>query len=68
MFLNQLENKSPPKIATHFKIVDCFTYLSIQIVPQLKCIVVSNYEPLLQEVTGQVDTHTNITNRKNKHP
>ncbi|NAV92037.1 hypothetical protein FGF77_23795, partial [Salmonella sp. gx-f7] len=25
MFLNQLESKSPPKIATQFKTVDCFT-------------------------------------------
>ena len=27
MFLNQLESKSPPKIATQFKMVDCFMYI-----------------------------------------
>lgn len=48
MLLNQLESKSPPRTVTQFKIVDCFTYLGI--VPQLKHIVASNYDPLLQEI------------------
>lgn len=50
MFLNQLESKSP-KMVTQFKIVGCFTYVDIQIVPQLKNIIARNYEPLLQEIS-----------------
>ena len=50
-FLNQLENKAPPKIGTQFTTVDCFTYLGIQIVLQLKYIVESNYQPILQEIS-----------------
>ena len=60
MFLNQLESKSPPRTATQFKIVDCFTYLGIQIVPQLKYIVASNYEPLLQEISKLLERWTPI--------
>lgn len=52
MFLNDLERKNPLEIATQFKIVDYFTYLGIQIVPQLKYIVTRNYEPLLQEISN----------------
>lgn len=51
MFLNESENISPPIIATQFKTVDHFTYLGIQIVPKLKCIVASNYEPLMEEIS-----------------
>ena len=59
-FLNQLESKSPPKIATQFKTVDCFTYLGIQIAPQLEYIVASNYEPLLQEISKLLEIWTPI--------
>ena len=60
MFLIQLESKSPPKIATQFKMVDCFMYLRVQIVPQLQNIVASNYEPLLQEISKLLERRTPI--------
>lgn len=60
MFLNQLEHKNPPEVSTQFKIVDCFTYLGIKITPQLKYIVASNYEPLMQEISKSLDRWTPI--------
>lgn len=55
MFLNKCDYMSPPLIATQFKIVDCFTYLGIEIVPQLKCIIPRNYEPMLEEIAKLLD-------------
>lgn len=40
--------------------MDCFTYLGIQIVPQLKYIVASNYELLLQEISKLLEMWTSI--------
>ena len=48
MPLNHLERKSPPQEAAQFKVVDCFTYPGIQIVPQLENIVEVNYSPLMR--------------------
>ena len=45
MPLNHLERKSPPQEAAQFKVVDCFTYPGIQIVPQLENIVAVLYLP-----------------------
>lgn len=55
MFLNNYDYINAPPTATQFKIVDCFTYLGIEIVPQLKHITTKNYDSLLQEITQLLD-------------
>lgn len=42
MLLNHAERKNPPEEAAQFKVVDCFIYLGIQIVPCLEDIVETN--------------------------
>ena len=55
MPLNHFERKSPPQKAAQFKVVDCFTYLGIQIVPCLEDVVEVNYKPLVHKVQKSMD-------------
>lgn len=55
MLLNHKERENPPTVAAQFKVVDCFTYLGIQIVPLLNNIVEINYRPVVQEISNSLD-------------
>lgn len=38
-----------------FRVVNCFTYLGIQIVPLLNNIIETNYRPVMQDVSNSLD-------------
>lgn len=55
LLLNVKEAEKPTPQALHFKVVDNFEYLGIEIRRKLNWIVSSNYESLMSEITGLVD-------------
>lgn len=60
MLLNSEERSNPPKHAGHFRTVNTFTYLGIQIVPKLEDIVNSNYNPTIASISKSVDRWSNL--------
>lgn len=60
MLSNHAERKYPPEEAAQCKVVDCFIYLGIQIVPCLEDIVETNYRPVVHEISNSVDRWTSI--------
>lgn len=60
MLLNYVERQNPPEEAAQFKVVNCFTYLAIKIVPCLENIVETNYRPVMHEISNSVDRWISI--------
>lgn len=60
MFLNE-EDRKNPTVKTNFTIAtDGFKYLGIQITPNLKEIVSTNYNPLVDKVTETLERWSNL--------
>lgn len=55
MLLNSVERTNPPIPARHFRTVDSFTYLGIQITPELENIVNVNYSPVITSISKAVE-------------
>lgn len=55
MLLNQVDLENPNNAVSQFKVVNCFTYVGIQIVPLLNNIIESNYKPVMQEISNSLD-------------
>ncbi len=55
MLLNSEERIRPPTYAYHFRIVNTFTYLGIQIFPKLGEVVDSNYDTTIKSITKTVE-------------
>lgn len=55
MLLALEERTNPPIPARHFRIVDSFTYLGIQITPKLENIVNVNYNPVITSISKTVE-------------
>lgn len=69
MLLNHAERQNPPEEAAQFKVVNCFTYLGIQIVPCLENTVEANYRSMVHEISNSLDrSSTNVFKRENKYP
>lgn len=51
MLLHHTERNNSPEEAAQFKVIDCFTYLGIQIVPYLEHIVETKYRPVVHEIS-----------------
>ena len=60
MFLDPKERANPPDYAHHFRTVDKFTYLGIQIVPKLVDIVNENYNPIIASITEALDRWSSL--------
>ena len=54
MLLNAEDRANPPVCTSGFKTVNAFTYLGIQIVPELENIVNQNYNPILDSTDGAI--------------
>lgn len=55
MLLNQVDRENPPNVVAQFKVVNCFTYLGIPIVPLLNNIIETNYRPVMKEISDSLD-------------
>lgn len=55
MLLNQADRENPSNIIAQLKVVNCFTYLGIRIDPLLNNIIESNYRPVMQDVSNDLD-------------
>lgn len=55
LFLNKNERQNPPIIMSFSASQKGFTYLGINIVPEIENIVASNYDPLVQSVTESLN-------------
>lgn len=69
MLLNSEERTNPPIPARHFRIVDSFTYLGIQITPKLENLVNVNYNPVITSISKTVERcsslHVSLVGRIN---
>ena len=55
MLLKQVDRENPTNVVAQFKVVNCFSYLGIQIVPLLNNIIETNYRPVMQEISNSLD-------------
>lgn len=55
LLLNHTDRENPTNVTAQFKVVNCFSYLGIQIVPSLSNIIVTNYRPVMQEISNSLD-------------
>lgn len=60
MLLNSDERTNPPIPARHFRTVDSFTYLGIQITPKLEDIVDFNYNPTITSISKTLERWSNL--------
>ena len=61
MLLNSKERSNPPSYVSHFRPVDKFTYLGIQIVPKLEDITNSNYNPILNSIENSINRWSDLS-------
>jgi len=55
MLLNQVDRENPTNVVSQFKVVNCFSYLGIEIVPLLNNIIESNYRPVMQGISTSLN-------------
>uniref|UniRef100_A0A669DNA9 Reverse transcriptase domain-containing protein n=1 Tax=Oreochromis niloticus TaxID=8128 RepID=A0A669DNA9_ORENI len=60
MLLNSEERMNPPKYTCHFRNVNQFTYLGIQIVPKLEEVVNHNYGPIMTDISKSVERWSSL--------
>lgn len=60
MLLNSEERTKPPKHAHHFRTVNTFTHLGIQIVPKLEDVVNSYYSPIIASISKTVERWSSL--------
>ena len=60
MLLNETERKNSPVYASTFKSTDNFTYLGIQIVPEVNKIAQINYDPILEASISSIERWTSL--------
>jgi len=55
MLLNQVDRENPTNVVSQFKVVNCFSYLGIEIFPLVNNIIESNYRPVMQGISTSLD-------------
>lgn len=55
LLLNSEESDNPPPQASNFNVTNCFTYLGIQIVPNIEDVVKRNYDSIMDSVSNSID-------------
>ena len=60
MLLNSAERMNPPKHTYHFRNVNTFSYLGIQIVLKLEDVVDYNYNPIMTDISKSVEKWSSL--------